>query len=179
MPDDAQNRFQGEQLAVFSNSRVVRGVQQSYEWVVRPAIVIAVAVTGNQLVTIRQYRPALRQFTLELPAGKVGDEIPYETPRDALVRELAEEASFVPSRIEPVGQFYTAPHFADELCYVFFAEGNVTGNPRPSVKEELTYELVDTFRLEALRSRGDMADAKSLGALLLVHERGLLNWIST
>src|SRR5438128_1389604 len=71
-----------------------------WEYVTRPGvtgIVVIVAVTkGERLVLVEQYRPAVQQRVIELPAGLVGDVDGRHTESllDAAVRELEEETGY-------------------------------------------------------------------------------------
>jgi len=49
---------------------------------------------SDQIVLVRQYRPARGRFTLELPTGYIDHD---ETPEDAAKRELQEECGYVGS----------------------------------------------------------------------------------
>ena len=52
---------------------------------------ILAVTTDGKIPLVRQYRPALERFTLELPAGLLE---PGEDPGETAVRELAEETGF-------------------------------------------------------------------------------------
>jgi len=59
------------------------------------------AVTPDGLIpVVRQYRPALERFTLELPAGLVE---PGETPEQTCIRELREETGLVSRTVHSLG----------------------------------------------------------------------------
>ena len=47
--------------------------------------------TERQVVLVRQYRPAVERYTLELPSGHVEAD---ETPEQSAHRELAEETGY-------------------------------------------------------------------------------------
>src|SRR6266851_2080919 len=63
--------------------------------------VAVVAFTrADEIILVRQYRPAVERFTLELPSGHVEkDEPPAESAR----RELAEECGFEAPHLELLG----------------------------------------------------------------------------
>jgi ADP-ribose pyrophosphatase len=160
--------YQGGQLDVRTAHEIVRGKPQQFEWVARPRVVLAVPFTlDGRLVLVRQYRSATGGYTLELPAGKVGDEAPGEDYPGALARELAEEAGYRIAAATYLGSLLTAPHFCDETIEVFMTSGEIISEPQPTPREELTVELVPSADIDGLIRSGELTDAKSLAALLL------------
>jgi len=60
-----------------------------------------IAITKHQeLVLVRQYRPAIEQYSLEFPSGHVEKN---ETPKESAERELIEETGFEASYVELLG----------------------------------------------------------------------------
>jgi ADP-ribose pyrophosphatase len=73
---------------------------------------------NGDVVLVRQYRYAVGDTTLELPAGAIDDgEDPEETAR----RELGEEALLASDLLEPLGEFRTSPGRMDERGFMFLA----------------------------------------------------------
>src|SRR5262249_40424269 len=69
-----------------------------------PGIVVIVAITDDDgLLLVEQWRPAVRNRVIELPAGLVGDVDAAETLVDAAGRELVEETGFSAREMVPVG----------------------------------------------------------------------------
>ena len=66
-----------------------------------PDYVSVLAVTPDrQVLLVRQFRPAVDAYTLELPSGHVE---PHETPEQAGHRELTEETGFIARSLEHLG----------------------------------------------------------------------------
>ena len=64
-----------------------------------------IAITEEErIVIVRQYRPAVERYTLELPSGLVDA---GETPAEAAARELLEETGFEAPRVELIGPMET------------------------------------------------------------------------
>ena len=62
--------------------------------------ILAVTVAGEVLL-VRQYRPALEEYALELPSGHVDK---GEDPSDSAVRELLEETGYRADEVKLLGE---------------------------------------------------------------------------
>ena len=74
------------------------------------AAVVPVTDRGNILL-VKQYRNALDQETLEIPAGGIE---PGETALECVAREIEEETGFKAGRMEHLMTIITAIGFCDE-----------------------------------------------------------------
>src|ERR1041385_6267071 len=137
-------------------------------WIVEhPGAVAAVPVEdgpdGPQVVLVRQWRPVMRDFLLEIPAGKL--DVPGEDPDDAMARELDEEIQHQPGRLVKLSTFWNSPGFSTELTHVYIAlDLSPCARPEAAKEEEqdMTIErfpLADTGRLIAT---GAITDAKTI-----------------
>lgn len=125
----------------------------------------------TSVVFVRVFRPALEAWSLELPAGtREPDEQPAATAR----RELVEETGYAAATIEPLLRFHTSPGLSDEVMWAFLARGLREVGARPEADERLKAEVVPARRVAALIEGGELADGKSLAALLLAERRGFL-----
>ena len=142
-------------------------------WMVEhPGAVAAVPVEdgpdGPVVILVRQWRPALRDLLLEIPAGKL--DVPGEDPDDAMARELAEEIQQEPGRLVKLATFWNSPGFSTELTHVYIAlDLSPCDRPEAAKEEEqdMTIErfpLADTGRLIA---NGEITDAKTIIGLAL------------
>jgi len=133
--------------------------------------VAVVAVDGDEIVLLRQYRTPVESELLEIPAGTrdVGGEDPASTAR----RELAEEAGLACDSLEELGTFFNSPGFCDELSHVFLATGlrPVPRAPDGAEEEWMTIERVSLDEAEAMIDRGGIRDAKSIVGVLLALRR--------
>ena len=136
-----------------------------------PGAVAVVAMVGDEVVLVRQYRAAIDQYLLEIPAGKrdVDGEPPIETAR----RELQEEVGLEPGEIVELCSFYNTPGFCDEYAYVFLATDcvEVEADRQGSEEEFMTIERIGLADVPAMVADGELADGKSILALLMARER--------
>jgi ADP-ribose pyrophosphatase len=96
-----------------------------WEYVSRPnvtGIVVIVAVTDDdKLLLVEQWRPAVRNRVVELPAGLVGDVDAHEALDVAAGRELREETGFAAREMVPIGTGPIAVGVSDETISFFHA----------------------------------------------------------
>ena len=75
-----------------------------YDTLLTDDYITMLAFTPNgEIPLVRQYRPAVEQYTWELPSGLID---PGETPEQACVRELKEETGLNSIRVVPLGMHY-------------------------------------------------------------------------
>ncbi|MEP7053829.1 MAG: NUDIX hydrolase [Actinomycetota bacterium] len=92
------------------------------ELIEHPGAVGVVALDDNERVLmIRQYRPAVRTYLWELPAGLLDE--PGESAIDAAARELAEEVGISALRWEVLVDVRSSPGMTDEAYRVYLARG--------------------------------------------------------
>ncbi|HSL57817.1 MAG TPA: NUDIX hydrolase [Acidimicrobiales bacterium] len=123
------------------------------------------------VVLVRQYRAAVDDWVLELPAGMrdVDGEPVDETAR----RELEEEAGLVPGRIEPLGAIHPAPGFTTHRTDLVLAtELTATERRADGIEEEsMTVERLSLADAVALVASGTITDATTSVGLLLARDR--------
>lgn len=163
---ETRRLFQGRVLKLrVDRVRLEGGVEATREVVEHPGAVAVVAVDQQrQVVLVRQYRHPVGQPLDELPAGKLE---PGEDPLLAAQRELEEETGLLAGSWREIGDFFTAPGFADERMRLYLALDLRPGQVHPDADEDL-----QTFRLnlrDAARAatEGRFHDAKTLAGLLL------------
>lgn len=133
-----------------------------------PGAVGVVPVDGNHVVLVRQFRPAVEEEMLEIPAGKL--DVPDEDPEVAAQRELAEEAGLEARDLTELVRFYNSPGFSDEFTIVYLARDLFPVERRAASVEEqyLTVDRVSLERVPQLIADGSITDAKTVIGLLAV-----------
>jgi ADP-ribose pyrophosphatase len=123
------------------------------------------AITGaDELVLVRQYRPAIERYTLELPGGHVE---PGETPGDSARRELAEECGFQARQVELLGTLLSDTGRHENRLWCYFAadahplEGGFVAEPG------LERVLIPRARLPQVVAAAQFDHALHLAPLML------------
>ncbi len=131
-----------------------------YEYIFYPNVVVVLGLTTDQnIIMIRQYRPAIRRFLLELPAGKMD---PNEDPLAAAQREFEEETGYVAQKWTRLSEFYSAPGFCTEYLYLYLAEGLTQTATHFDEDESIETDLIPLTKIDALLNDMHVIDAKSL-----------------
>jgi ADP-ribose pyrophosphatase len=157
--------FQAKRFRV---ERVVQttpdGAEHVREIVRHPgAVVILPILDDGRLCFERNYRAAVGQTLLELPAGTLE---PNEDPAVAAVRELAEETGYRADRIRLLLTFCMSPGILDEQMHLFLAESLHPGPTALEAGEDIQPLLCTWDEAMEMMRRGEIHDAKTLVALL-------------
>ncbi len=132
------------------------------------AVVLPVLADGS-IVLIRNYRFAVDEHLLELPAGMLDGE---EAPEAGARRELAEETGYTAGRVEKLGAFFTGPGCTDENMHAFLATELSPGPQRLEHYEEIRVEVHSADEVRRMVADGRIHDGKTIAALGLYWLRG-------
>ena len=144
--------------------------QGSWEYAERQGQIgaaVIVALDGEDIILVEQYRIPVGKRCLELPAGLVGDESAGESTAEAARRELEEETGYRADTIEELGLFYSSPGMTSESFTVVRATGLMqVGEGGGSPEEDITVHRVSLATvpgfLREKRAEGLGIDAKIL-----------------
>ena len=148
------------------------GTRGTREIAGHPGAVAILAIDAeDQVLLVRQFRVAVGELLVEIPAGTldVGDDGTVEDPDLAARRELEEETGMRAGSWRKIARFYTAPGFASELMHLYLATDLAAASGErlgPDDDEHLLLERMPAGAAVAAAERGEFADAKSLVALL-------------
>lgn len=117
----------------------------------------------GSITLIRQLRPAVGDFMLELPAGRLS---PGEDPRLCAERELMEETGLVAKSLVSLGALHTSPGVFDEVIHLYLATGLSQGQAAPEDYEEIDCVRVPLAEALEMASVGGISDGKTIAALL-------------
>ena len=101
----------------------------------------------NRVVMELQYRHAVGEYMLEIPAGTME---PGELPRDCARRELEEETGWRATRMIELGPVHILPSYSDEIIHVYIARELTPARQRldkDEIIEVVHYPLEQTLRM--------------------------------
>ena len=129
------------------------------------AVVIMAEPEPGTVLLVRQWRYAIRRWTLEVPAGT---RVPGEEPAATAARELAEEAGFAADHLSETMRFMPAPGVSDEVMILYRATGLRPATAQPDQGELVSRLIARREELPGMIASGSICDAKTLLALALL-----------
>jgi ADP-ribose pyrophosphatase len=131
----------------------------------KPHTVSVLPITSNGTVwLLEQYRPAVKKWILEAPAGTG---IPDEDPEATALIELEEETGLrEPERLERVAEGYVSPGYTTEYMYYFIAWNPKEGVPHPEEHEVIKVKKFNINDAINMIAKGEIIDAKTILLIL-------------
>ena len=158
-------KFDGKLIKLTYDIADVNGKEAWREVVHHPGASAVVAIDeDNRIIMEKQFRYALNDYLLEIPAGKLDA---GEDPLVCAKRELEEETGIIASEWISLGTIATSPGFCNEVIHLYVAKGLSKGEIH---WDEDEYVEVERYTFDELLQRikeEKIKDSKSLSALLL------------
>ena len=126
------------------------------------AIVLALT-EENEIILVKQFRPALSQYTLELPCGHINES---ESPQEAATREFYEETGFVCKSLKCLGKGRIMMNCHNSRDFAFYGTGAVR-HPEFEGKEDIEVVLVTPADFKALVLSGQFEQFAAFALLVL------------
>ena len=164
--------FEGKLVQVYHDTVELENGKEAFREVIRhPGAVAVLALDGEEILLVRQYRYCIGQELLEIPAGKLE---PGEEPMSAAARELSEETGSICGELIPLGKYYGSAGCMDEGIHLYFGRIACNACAHPDEDELLTVERCTPAALEQKMAAGEIPDGKTLAAFALAKAKGLL-----
>ena len=125
------------------------------------SIIVPVA-NNNRLVFVWNYRPPIRGWELELPAGLVDD---GESPQDCARRELAEETGYSARTWRKLGWLHVTPGISAQRAHVYLAKQLKKGEIHREPYEQMETRVVTIKRAYQMARAGEFVHSPTLSAL--------------
>lgn len=127
------------------------------------AVVVLPMLDDGRICLIKNYRAAVDQELIELPAGTLE---PGEPPIETARRELIEETGFRAGNVRPLFEMLMSPGILHERMHVFLAENLEPGPQDLQGGEEIVNWLVSREEACQLLKNNSITDAKTIATLL-------------
>jgi len=124
--------------------------------------VAVLAVMGQEMIFVKQYRIATKRVLTEIPAGLID---PGEVPEEAAIRECCEEIGYRPLNLFKLGDFFPTPGYCSEKITLFCATEFVYDPKEEDPDEFLKVVKIPMRTARALFVNGLFSDGKTAAAL--------------
>ncbi len=131
----------------------------------KPTVAIIPINDKNEILLVRQYRVAVKNHLLEIPAGAFNDL--KEPPEECAQRELAEETGFRAGKMNRLYEGYLLAGYCNEYMYFFLASDLVYAPLKPDEDEFIEVVPKKLSDLEAMLKKGEITDTKTALGILL------------
>ncbi len=149
--------FQNEHLEVFQEELQLPHGQKVW-WSFFKGMSAAAVIAINEkdeIILVNQYRPAVKDHILEIPAGLVEE---GEDPEVGARRELEEETGYKAGKLTKLYEYYTSPGISCSKMYIYLATELTNGKQKLDDDEylEIVHVPVSDLKPE------DLKDGKTL-----------------
>ena len=152
------------------------GGRHRREFVDHPGAIAVLALDGDDLLLVRQFRHAAGRPLLELPAGTLERIRDGETepPDEAAPRELEEETGYRAGRWRKLGNIWMSPGSLSEELHLYLAQDleRIEGYGGPAADERLDLVRLPWRDLLDAADRGEVHDAKTLAGVFWLARLG-------
>lgn len=119
-------------------------------------------VREGRVLLVRQYRKAVEDFLLEIPAGRFEE---GEQPEECAAREFEEETGMKACNLEPVCEFFPAPGFSTEKLFLFYTDKAETGRKNLDEDEDIEIFFHELEDIRKMIADGRITDSKTIIAV--------------
>ena len=150
---------------VRENYTLDNGVTSEMDFIQHPGAAAMVPMLNNQdVVLIKQYRHAIREFIWEIPAGTLD---PRESPLDCAQRELVEEIGYSAQTWHQLGTITPLPGYSDERIHISLASELKPAGQHLDKDEMINIKVVKFKAALQMILAGEICDGKSISGLFL------------
>jgi ADP-ribose pyrophosphatase len=136
-----------------------------YSLELRDYVTILAKTEKGEILLVRQYRPAIEEYNIELPAGLAE---PDEAPLETAIREIHEETGYKVRTIELLGRMVPDSGRLCNIMYCYYADvEKVEENNSYKKTEDIDVLLCSEDALRQLINNGSFNHALHLAVLCL------------
>lgn len=155
----------GSIIDYYKDTIEINGERQvTYDFIAHKGASAMIPVdTDGKILMVRQYRAAIDQETLEIPAGGLN---PGEDNRTCAIRECEEETGYRPGEAFHLIDVYTTVAFCNERIGVYYTKDLTPTRQNLDDDECVAIERYSLEELVQMILEGKITDAKTVAGIL-------------
>ncbi len=118
----------------------------------------------NQLVLIREYFPAIDEYQLGLPKGRIDPGMDSLTTAN---KELQEEIGYKANKLDELGVLTMSPGYITQKTHIFLATNLVESHLQGDEEEPLEIVIYPFLKFENLIAQKKITEARMIAVLYL------------
>lgn len=161
---NSKSIYQGKIISLaVEDHQLLDGSVYPFEVIHHQAAAAVVPVDGGDIILIHQYRPAIRQYIWEIPAGilEAG-----ETPLECVSREIVEEIGYEGEDFQKIAAVFTGAGFCDEVIHIFECRLGKEVGINHEGSEVIEVHRFSREQVNKMLQAGEIQDAKTLIGLM-------------
>ena len=152
---------------VKENYVLENGVSAEMDFIQHPgAAAMVPLLNDNEVVLIKQYRHAIREFIWEVPAGTLD---PDESPLSCARRELIEEVGYAAEEWHQLSTITPLPGCSDERIHIFLALDLTPAEQHLDEDEMIRVHKINLSEALQMIPSGEIRDGKTISGLFLAY----------
>ena len=164
--------YSGEILSIRSDLiELDSGTNIKRNIVEHPGSVVIIPKTKNgKILMVSQWRHAIQQTLIELPAGHIDD---GETPEEAGIRELQEEIGYKPGKLISLSEMWIAPGWCNEKIFSFLALDLIPSQLEPDKDEKISVLEFEPLEIYEMIMDKKIVDSKTISTFMIFYKNEL------
>lgn len=157
--------YSGRIIDVYNDRVMTDTGKETYrEIVCHRGSVAMLPVDGSTVYLVRQYRYAVGDYLLEIPAGTLEK---GESPEACARRELMEEIKMEPGKVKKIATLYPSPGYIDEIMHLYLCTDMKPAAMEADEDEHIEIVSMDIKSLREMIVSNRLRDGKTVTALLM------------
>lgn len=156
---------QGRIIDLYNDTIEIEGGKlTNFDFILHKGAAAMIPVDADGYIyMVRQYRNAIDQYTLEIPAGGLNA---GEDNRTCAIRECEEETGYKAGEVFHLIDLYTTVAFSNEKIGIYYTTGITPSSQNLDEDEFVTMERHSVEELTQMILEGKIVDAKTIAGIL-------------
>ena len=166
--------YKGKLLNIYKDTILIDDSRETvYDFIEHKGASAIIPIDSeNKIIMVRQYRNAIDNYTLEIPAGSLNM---GEDNITCAIRECEEETGYKPNNVRHLIDVHTTVAFCNELIKIYYSDDLTPTRQNLDDGEYINVEHHSIEDLISMIYAGKITDAKTVAGLLALNQKLFIN----